>query len=87
MPYNVAEGLAFAHASGVIHRDIKPANIMVDESGRAKITDFGIALLPSGSQTTAGTAVGSPKYMVARTSAGAESGLSLPTSLPSAAVL
>ena len=61
--YNVAEGLAFAHASGVIHRDIKPANIMVDESGRAKITDFGIALLPSGSQTTAGTVVGSPKYM------------------------
>lgn len=61
--YNVAEGLAFAHASGVIHRDIKPANIMVDDSGRAKITDFGIALLPSGSQTTAGTVVGSPKYM------------------------
>ncbi|HTJ96275.1 MAG TPA: protein kinase [Rhodocyclaceae bacterium] len=61
--YSVADGLAFAHANGVIHRDIKPGNIMVLESGRVKITDFGIALLPSGSLTTAGMAVGSPKYM------------------------
>lgn len=61
--YSVADGLAFAHANGVIHRDIKPANIMVLDSGRVKITDFGIALLPSGALTTAGMAVGSPKYM------------------------
>lgn len=61
--HHVASGLAYAHAHGVIHRDIKPANIMVPESGQVKITDFGIALLPSGSMTMVGTAVGSPKYM------------------------
>ncbi|MBI2305872.1 MAG: serine/threonine protein kinase [Rhodocyclales bacterium] len=59
----VAEGLAFAHAHQVVHRDIKPANIMVLENGTAKITDFGVAQLPSGSLTMAGTAFGSPKYM------------------------
>ncbi|MFC5302792.1 serine/threonine-protein kinase [Azospira restricta] len=59
----VAEGLAFAHANQVVHRDIKPANIMVLENGIAKITDFGVAQLPSGSLTMAGTAFGSPKYM------------------------
>ncbi|MGE5141895.1 MAG: serine/threonine-protein kinase, partial [Acidobacteriota bacterium] len=59
----VADGLAFAHAGGVVHRDIKPPNIMVLDSGAVKITDFGIALLPTGSRTLAGTVFGSPKYM------------------------
>jgi serine/threonine-protein kinase len=59
----VADGLAFAHASGVVHRDIKPPNIMVLDSGAVKITDFGIALLPTGSRTLTGTVFGSPKYM------------------------
>jgi serine/threonine-protein kinase len=59
----VADGLAFAHQNGVVHRDIKPANIMVLDSGVVKITDFGIARLPSGTRTVAGTIFGSPKYI------------------------
>jgi serine/threonine-protein kinase len=59
----VADGLAFAHESGIVHRDIKPPNIMVLDSGLTKITDFGIALLPAGSRSVGGTVFGSPKYM------------------------
>jgi serine/threonine-protein kinase len=59
----IADGLAFAHANGVVHRDIKPANIMVFDNGTVKIADFGVAQMSSGSQSVAGEAFGSPKYM------------------------
>lgn len=59
----VADGLAFAHEHNVVHRDIKPSNIMILKNGMAKITDFGIALIPSASRTMAGMVLGSPKYM------------------------
>lgn len=59
----IADGLAFAHENGVVHRDIKPANIMVFDNGTVKIADFGVATMPSTSNTVAGTAFGSPKYM------------------------
>lgn len=59
----IADGLAFAHTNGVVHRDIKPANIMVFDNGTIKIADFGVALIPTGSQTVDGMTCGSPKYM------------------------
>jgi serine/threonine-protein kinase len=60
----VAEGLAYAHARGVIHRDVKPANIMVPRDGPAKIMDFGIARMrASDVKTQTGMLLGSPKYM------------------------
>ena len=41
---DVADALQFAHSRRIVHRDVKPANILLDQSGRAFIADFGIAL-------------------------------------------
>ena len=40
----VAQALGVVHVAGILHRDIKPANILIDDSGRARIIDFGLAL-------------------------------------------
>ena len=60
----LCEGLAYAHAQGVVHRDVKPANLMVrDDSGALTILDFGIARLADTLTTGDGRMIGTPSYM------------------------
>ena len=57
------DGLGYAHAQGVVHRDIKPSNILINDDGRLKLTDFGIARIDSSTLTQVGEIMGSPGYM------------------------
>jgi predicted Ser/Thr protein kinase len=59
----ICDGLAFAHAKGVVHRDIKPGNIHLQPNGQVKILDFGLARLGESDMTKTGTVMGTPHYM------------------------
>jgi beta-lactam-binding protein with PASTA domain/predicted Ser/Thr protein kinase len=53
----------FAHRRGVIHRDFKPQNVIVDDEGRAKVTDFGIARAGASDMTQTGSIMGTAQYL------------------------
>ncbi len=58
----IAQALDYAHQQGIVHRDLKPGNILLDESGNAYLSDFGIARV-MGSNLTGSNIVGTPAYM------------------------
>ena len=68
---DIAGALDYAHSRGMLHRDVKPSNILLDKSGKAYLTDFGIArIIGSQKLTETGALIGTPAYMSPEQAAG-----------------
>ena len=61
--HQAAQGLAYAHARGIVHRDIKPSNLLLDTAGVVWITDFGLAKVEEDGLTATGDILGTLRYM------------------------
>jgi serine/threonine-protein kinase len=59
----VLRAARFAHKHGIVHRDIKPHNVILDEEGRTKVTDFGIARAGASEMTETGAVMGTAHYL------------------------
>src|SRR5690349_5365246 len=69
----VADGLAAAHAAGVVHRDVKPGNVLIAEDGRVKLTDFGVSRAVDDVQLTrTGLIAGTPAFLSPEVARGKE---------------
>jgi serine/threonine protein kinase len=65
------DALSHIHAAGIVHRDVKPANVLVGPDGRARLTDFGIALAEgSTGLTETGQVIGTLKYLAPEVASG-----------------
>ncbi|MEW4488748.1 serine/threonine-protein kinase [Thalassoglobus sp. JC818] len=87
----VCRAVAYAHRQGVLHRDLKPSNILIDETGRPFVSDFGLAKrfdtpsLPHGENsetlTESGAILGTPGYMAPEQAAGQREQVGLATDI------